>query len=326
MIGEGRRPSAQQSRPRAQTAAGRTRPAAASKRRRRLGLRRPPRIHPRLIGALLVLVAIAVGGWFWLRDSSLVAVRKVTITGVSGPDAGQIRAALTSAAHGMTTLDVNSAALRNAVQPFPVVKHVQASTSFPHAMVITVSEEVPVAMLSAGGTSTAVAGDGALLHGASAPAALPTITVAVAPGGDRVTGMALADARLLAAAPYPLLARIASASDSQAHGLTVQLRNGPRVYFGSTGQLARKWSVADGVIAQPSSAGADYIDVTVPARPVAGVGPDSAANTGPVGAGSTTPQSTAPGSTTPAASGATSASTTPGAGSTAAGSTNPAGG
>ena len=34
----------------------------------------------------------SAGGWLWFRDSSLVAVERVTVTGLSGPDARQIRA------------------------------------------------------------------------------------------------------------------------------------------------------------------------------------------------------------------------------------------
>jgi cell division protein FtsQ len=66
---------------------------------------------------VLALLALAAGGWVWLRNSSLVAVQRVTVIGVSGRDADQIRAALTSAAHNMTTLDVKMSALRTAVAP-----------------------------------------------------------------------------------------------------------------------------------------------------------------------------------------------------------------
>src|ERR1700744_4620653 len=133
--------------------------------RRRL-LRRLPRPGLRVLGAVLALLAIAAGGWVWLRNSSLVAVQRVTIVGVSGREADGDRAALSSAAHNMTTLDVKMAALRTAVAPYPVVKHLHVSTSFPHAMRIEVSEQVPVAIVSAGGVQGAGGSDGTLLRGA----------------------------------------------------------------------------------------------------------------------------------------------------------------
>jgi cell division protein FtsQ len=245
---------------------------------------------------MLVLVALAAGGWVWLRNSSLVAVRRVTIAGVSGPDAGQIRSALRSAAHTMTTLDVRLGALRTAVAPYPVVKHLQVSTDFPHRLRIDVVEQVPVAMVSAGGGQVPVSADGTLLRDANVTGAgaLPTIALGVAPGGGRVDGTALDDVRLLAAAPYAFLTKVSQASSDPVHGLSAQLRNGPELYFGTGSQLSAKWAAAMTVLAAASSAGAGYIDVSDPSRPAAGVGSDAAA----VGSGSAGVGSDSAGATT----------------------------
>jgi cell division protein FtsQ len=245
--------------------------------RRRL-LRRLPRPGARTLLVVLALLALAAGGWVWLRTSSLVAVKRVTIVGVSGRDARRIRAALTAAAHNMTTLDVKMAALRTAVAPYPVVKQLHVSTGFPHRMRIDVSEQVPVAMISAPGLQVAVASDGTLLRGASVPGSLPTIPLSVSPAGTRASGATLQVIRLLAAAPYQLLAKVTQASDGGPHGLEAQLRNGPKVYFGTDGDLSAKWAAAAAVLADSGSAGADYIDVTVAARPTAGAGSDTASS------------------------------------------------
>ena len=82
----------------------------------------------------------------------------------------------------MTTLDVKMSALRTAVAPYPVVKHLHVSTNFPHRMRIEVVEQVPVAMISAGGVRVAVSADGTLLRGTSVPGSLPTISLPVSPG------------------------------------------------------------------------------------------------------------------------------------------------
>jgi cell division protein FtsQ len=50
----------------------------------------------------------------------------------------------------------------------------------------------------------------------------------------------------------------------------VALRAGPALYFGGAHQLAAKWQSAVAVLANPSSAGAAYIDVSDPSRPAAG--------------------------------------------------------
>jgi type II secretory pathway component PulM len=58
----------------------------------RPGRRRRPR--PRVLLALAAALLLLAGAWMWLRDSSLVAVNRVMVTGASGADAGQIRSAL----------------------------------------------------------------------------------------------------------------------------------------------------------------------------------------------------------------------------------------
>jgi cell division protein FtsQ len=233
---------------------------------------------------MAAVLLLAAGAWFWLRSSPLVAVQQVTVVGVSGPDAAQIRSALTAAAESMTTLNVRMGALRTAVAPYPVVRQLHVTTHFPHQMRIDVSEQVPVAMIAAAGRQIAVSADGTLLHDATITSRLPTITLAVAPGGTHVTGATLRVIKLLSAAPYALLARVGQASDAGAHGLTAQLRNGPKLYFGDGGELGAKWSAAAAVLAGPYSAGADYIDVTVPSRPAAGAGSDAASSPAPAGA------------------------------------------
>jgi cell division protein FtsQ len=228
----------------------------------------------------------------------------VTVAGASGPDASQIRSALIIAARAMTTLDVNMADLRTAVEPYPVVKSLQVSTQFPHGMRIRVIEQVPVGVISAGGARTAVAGDGTVLRDVIAGSSLPTIAQDVAPGGTRVTGAALNEVRLLSAAPYGLLAKVSQVSSDGANGLVAQLRNGPKIYFGDTSQLALKWTAASAVLAEPHSVGAAYVDVTDPGRPAAGGGSDTA----------TTPAPTAGTSTTAGSSSSAGTSTTPSGG------------
>jgi cell division protein FtsQ len=230
--------------------------------------------------ALALVLALLGGAWMWLRDSSLVAVRRVQVAGAGGPDGPAIRSALIAAARNMTTLDVKMSQLRMAVQPYPVVKSLRVSTQFPHGMRIHVVEQVPVAVVDVAGQRTAVSGDGTLLHDVTAVGSLPTISLGIEPGGSRLTGYALTEARLLAAAPWQLLGKVRQVSDGPAHGLVAQLRNGPSIYFGDDGLLGAKWTAAAQVLADSRSTGATYIDVTVPGRPAAGGGGDGTAASG----------------------------------------------
>jgi cell division protein FtsQ len=251
---------------------------------RRVSLPRPRlSLRSRFVRRLLIVVvlvgALLLGAWLWVRDSSLVAVTKVTVTGATGPDAGAIRSALVGAARAMTTLDVNMARLRSAVSPFPVVSEVRATTQFPHGIRIRVVERPPVAMVTIAGKNIAVAGDGTLLHDMAVSAPLPLIPLTVPPGGPRLTGPALQSARLLAAAPDQLIPKIAQISSEAGHGLVAQLRGGPKIYFGNGSSARAKWLAASAVLADNGSPGASYIDVTDPVRAAAGAGSQSGSTT-----------------------------------------------
>ncbi|HWF56494.1 MAG TPA: cell division protein FtsQ/DivIB [Solirubrobacteraceae bacterium] len=227
----------------------------------------------RTLAALIAVIVVLGGGWLWLRQSSLVAVRHVTVVGVSGADAGQVRRVLVAAGKGMTTLDVNVGQLRTAVAPYPDVKGLQVSTQFPHGLLIVVSEDIPIAVVSVGGQQTEVAADGVLLRDRTAAGALPEIPMTIPPGGTRLTERsALNELDVLAAAPYQFLPKISQVTTDSAHGVVVALRDGPSIYFGGTSGLAAKWRAAVAVLADQGSDGALYIDVTNPQRPAAGGG------------------------------------------------------
>ena len=245
---------------------------ASAPRRRKARLRRP---RPLAMLTLAMLIAVLAGAWLWLRDSSLVAVEHVTVTGQSGPDASQIRSALVAEARNMTTLDVRIGELRMAVAPYAVVKDLRVSTQFPHGMRIRVIEQVPVAVVVAAGRRIAVAGDGTLLRDVLPSSALPMIQMRIVPGGTHLTGFLLDEVALITAAPDQLAAQVSQVTVIAPHGLVAQLRDGPSIYFGDAGQLAAKWAAAAAVLADSGSAGAVYIDVSDPQRPAAGAASDT---------------------------------------------------
>jgi cell division protein FtsQ len=228
--------------------------------------RRPP---ARGVAACLAVLAVIGGGWLWLRDSSLVAVRHVDVTGLSGAEAPRVRAALQDAARDMTTLHVRAGQLRTAVEPFPAVQSVEAHADFPHRLRVVVHEHVPVAALVSGGERMAAAADGTLLRGV-ATGGLPTVSVAAAPAGDVVGDHRARSAiALLAAAPAPLRAKVTRVYAGP-RGLTAPLRDGPVLYFGGAERLRAKWTAGARVLADRSSAGATYLDLRLPERPAAG--------------------------------------------------------
>ena len=230
---------------------------------------RSPFARRAMIAATAVAV-LAPAGWLALRDSSLVAVRTVRIVGVRGDQAAVIRSALTDAARGMTTMDVDTGRLRAAIAPYTAVASLSVSTSFPHAMTITVRQRLPVAVLTAAGTRVAVAGDGTLLRSVRAPDDVPALPVATLPAAARVVAPAVGgELAVLDAAPLALLHRVHRIGRGR-RGLEVDLRRGPILYFGTPAQAGAKWAAAVRVLADADAAGASYVDLRLPFRPAAG--------------------------------------------------------
>lgn len=248
--------------------------------RRAFGRLSSNRLALRTTIVLLLALPLFGGGWLWLRGSSLVAVEHVHISGVHGPEAIEIRAALENSARRMTTMDFNVGALRSALAPYAIVAGVQVRTSFPHTVSISVNERPPVAELVSAGQRTAVAADGTVLGPALSSSSLPDVSGSVepAPGARLSEPAALAAVTVLGAAPAPI-ARFMTRVYEGPEGLTVAMRSGLLVYFGDDTRPHAKWLSLARVLVSPSSAGALYIDVRLPERPAAGFSTSSGSTT-----------------------------------------------
>jgi len=232
----------------------------------RIPLRRPPLRATLACAGALALLAL---GWLWLRDSGLVGVRHVEVTGLSGPQAQRIAAALEDAARDMTTLHVRESQLRDVVAQYPAVKGVEAQADFPHRLRIAVHERDAVGAVFAAGRRIAVAADGTLLRGTPARG-LPAVRTRTLPAGERIADdRTRAAVALLAAAPPALRARVERVFTGR-RGLTAPLRDGPDLVFGGSERLAAKWLAAASVLADAGTRGATYLDLRVPERPAAG--------------------------------------------------------
>jgi cell division protein FtsQ len=256
---------------------GHRRPAgrrqAAGSRRRARGLRL---LGPGLRALLVLVLAAAVlaGGWLWLRDSSLVAVRDVQVTGASSTAEPRIRGALDAAARQMTTLHVREDALLRSVAGFPSVASLHVRTDFPHRLVIEVVERQPVAVIANGTQRMAATGGGLLLRDVAVPDDVPVIAAERPLGSQRaVEGAVLAALAVADAAPRALQARTSRITVGP-RGLTAELVDGPPLIFGTRDDAPAKWAAAARVLADPTSVGATYLDLRVRGRVAAGgIGP-----------------------------------------------------
>jgi cell division protein FtsQ len=228
----------------------------------------------------LAVLVLAAGGWLawgWVRDSSLVGVEQVRVTGLTTRDAPAIRRTLRQAASRMTTLHYSEEELRRAVEPFPAVQSLSVDAEPPHKLVISVREHRPVAALVSGdGRRVAVASDGTLLP-QERDGRLPAVRVDALPNDGRLgRGAEERLVQVVARAPEelrPLLSRVYRARD----GVRVGLKGGPTLRLGAPLRLAAKWAAAARVLADTPAAAAESLDLRIPERPSAAYASDAPA-------------------------------------------------
>jgi cell division septal protein FtsQ len=258
-----------------------------------------PHIKRRLLALLVASIALAAVYQLWFRDSALVEVQRVQVSGLTTADAKRVRAALTSTAKTMTTLHVDRGALDRAVESYPVVRALDVQPDFPHGLQIDVIEYQPAAIAVAGGVRVPVAGDGTILRGVSMDGHLPSIEVEGAIGSKSLDDPTARGAAAVAgAAPAVLRTRIDNVEHT-GEGFVANLRDGPELIFGSPARLRAKWAAAARILADLEARGATYLDLRLPGRPaVGGLAAETVTPVAPADAIGTSPTTTAPTTTT----------------------------
>lgn len=232
-----------------------------------------PVLRRRLAVLVVALASLAAAYHFWFRDSSLVAVEAVRISGVE--ERPELASQLESAALDQTTLHVDEQALVDVISDDPAVRGVSATADFPHRLTIEVDLRDPIGYVPSAGA--VVAGDGVVLdHTSERPEGLALIEVedAASGSGETIEGNALTVAKTLAPAQTPLLAplfdKVDGARMDGEYGVVVTLGEGIELRFGDRNDADLKWRAAAAVLADPKLETATYIDLSVPDRPVVG--------------------------------------------------------
>lgn len=229
------------------------------------------------VAVTTVAVGLTAAYLLWFRDSSFVAVERVTVAGISGPEAEEVTAALSRAGQGMTTLRVDDEQLERAVSGYPTVVAVDAEADFPHALTIEVTGRPPVLAVSDGGPPVLVAADGTVLHGVDpGDAAVPSLQIESVPVRGKLTGEPLALAEVAGAAPGPLRPLIEDMAVEAGEGIEITLKGGIPVSFGDADLAGEKWMAVSAILADPQVETLTHLDVRVPERPsIGGAAPPS---------------------------------------------------
>jgi cell division protein FtsQ len=221
----------------------------------------------------LGLLAVAAGSYVAARQSSAFAVNRVEVAGAPAEVRAQVQRALASLS-GTSLLALDGAALVRRVEALPTVVAVRYDRAFPHTLRLTVVAETPVAVLRRGAEAWLLSARGRVVsrvqrrHVPGLPRIWVPAKTEVEPGGFLAPEAGGTAARALAvAARFPAPIALATA---QADELVFRLRSGLELRLGAPADVRLKLAVARRALAR-LPAGATYLDVSVPGRPVAGV-------------------------------------------------------
>lgn len=245
--------------PTAQQATGRSR--ADTRTRRRFARRQWARRWGVWRWALAIVVAVGalVGGVWLVFFSQVLGVAGVTVTGTDYLTVGQVTEAA-AVPVGTPLARVDLSAVEARVEALPAVRDASVSRAWPDRVRVEVEERTAVAVVQDGGAIRGMDAEGVLFRDfPRLPAGLPQVRTAPEAGQD-----ARREAARVAAALPPSLARTVDHLEvATIDRISLVLRDGRQVVWGSAQDSATKAQVLQALLSQD----AQVYDVSVPGQP-----------------------------------------------------------
>jgi len=201
----------------------------------------------RLAVLVLMLVSLAVLTYLLLA-SSLLGVRSVDVTGTTVLTDDQVREAA-AVPVGQPMLRLDSAAIAGRVATLAAVAQVRVERSWPSAVIVHVTERVPVAFEPTGTAARLVDGGG--LFFATVPAPPPGLPELHAPDGAPARAAAMVITALGDPAYQALRAELVAVSAESPADVRLRLRGDRTVRWGSAADSGRKAEVLAVLLSQP---------------------------------------------------------------------------
>lgn len=234
-------------------------------------------LKPVAVGAGIATFALAA--FLVARETSVFAVRTIEVHAGSPRVKAEVRKALEPVL-GKSLLRIDEGALTRELEALPDVLAARIDRSFPNTLEVTVRAERGVLLVRRGSKSWLVSARGRVMRKIDNPrrSRLPRLwlpkDVQLATGET----LPLDEGRMAAAAVAPIARRaypggvrtVVSGKDA----LTLVLGDGTELRLGDLGDLRLKLAIARRILAVAASHGEttpEYIDVSVPERPVLAV-------------------------------------------------------
>ncbi len=205
-----------------------------------------------------VLAAVAAVAWIVLI-SSWLGVHTVLVKGTGAtPDAAVVRAAAIAAGTPLARVDLTH--VRARVEAIPTVASASVTRSWPNTIVVQVAERRPVATVFRDGSWRLLDSTGVIyLTTPARDPALPVVELDGLPGPQTLPQLAA----VLKALPPDLLSRTGRLRAASMDSITLLLKDGRQVQWGSAAESAQKAAV----LAVLLHGKAQAIDVSVPSHP-----------------------------------------------------------
>jgi cell division protein FtsQ len=212
-----------------------------------------------VLGAVVGLGAVGVLLWL-VFFSSVLAVQGVQVKGTAVLDPREVRK-VASVPTGSPLAKVDLAAVADRVEELPPVAEVDVSRAWPDRIRIDVTERTPVAVVDHGGRLRGVDAEGVMFRDyLSRPTDLPVLRIATSTQPD-----ALAEAaKVVEVLPDPIAARVQYVMVNTVDTISLRLRSGQTVRWGSAEQSPLKADVLAVLLEQKAT----VYDVSVPGQPV----------------------------------------------------------
>ena len=214
----------------------------------------------RYVVAVVALVALVGGGGWLVYFSSWLSVQGVAVEGTGLLSAAQVReAAAVPQGEALARVDLDR--VRSRVESLAAVRSADVTRQWPDQVRIEVEERVVVAVVEIGGRLQGMDADGVVFRDyAQAPPELPRVETGATTGSEALREAAL----VVSALPADLRAKVDHVEASTIDEISLQLRDGRTVEWGSAENSELKARVIADLLAARK---AQRYDVSVPGQP-----------------------------------------------------------
>jgi cell division protein FtsQ len=213
----------------------------------------------RQVVALLLLIALMVGGVWLIYFSDALAVKDVEVHGTQTLASEEVRE-VAAVPSGLPLARVDLDAIRARVEALAVVRDAKVTRSWPDRVLIDVEERIAIAVVEIGGRTRGMDAEGVVFRDyPKPPPDMPQVHTSSETRSDALREAA----SVVEALPTEIDRRVDHVEVATIDQISLVLRDGKTVVWGSAEESEAKAEVLAGLLQQP----ARTYDVSVPGQP-----------------------------------------------------------